>query len=506
LATNEFSGNTYTCADVGVPCRGDDILATLAIEKNDYVIPVIGLLANFVGFLVVAILLLQFYKVQLNKHATPILSKIDTDVKEETIAEEMDHVRKVTVSLQDVGLRLESKPMFGAKVNKVLLDSITADFQPGTLSIIMGGSGTGKSTLLNLVAARKPKIGTFSKLTQKGKILFNGKEETDISRVSSICSFVRQSDDHLLPALTCRETLIYAAKLRLPSQLPTEKKVAKADHVMNLLGLKHCANTIVGDELVKGLSGGEKRRLSIGIQLLTDPSVLVVDEPTSGLDAFTAHHIMESLKELASSGRTVICSIHQPRSDIFSMFDDILLLARGGRVAYSGPSKSIINYFAEQNLVLPKFCNPADFILDITSIDLRSSDAEAKTRKQLDMLVQNWHATPSTVNNEDPREKEEIKLRKVIPFYQAFPILTHRSIINSKRQFHIVLARIFQVVALGVIQALFYARQSNNQASVQNRLGVIVSEINIATNTLCFICWAIKLCRCLSCRKKCIVV
>jgi ABC-type multidrug transport system ATPase subunit len=494
LASNEFSNNSYECADVGVPCRGNDVLVSLGIAREDYRIPFIGLGVNMVGFLIIAILLLQFYKVNGTKHATPVAaSKVVVDLKEQTIAEEMDHVRKVTVRLENVGLDLDLKPFFGNATKKSLLQSINAEFQPNALTIIMGVSGSGKSTLLNLLCGRKPHVGIHSKIFQKGRILFNGREETDLSRVASICSFVRQSDEHLLPALTCRETLVYAAKLRLPVHLTDEVKIAKADHVLNLLGLKHCAHTIVGDEQVKGLSGGEKRRLSIGIQLLTDPSVLIVDEPTSGLDAFTAHHIMETLKELAMSGRTVICSIHQPRSDIFSMFDDVLLLARGGRVAYSGPAKSIISYFAQQNLHLPKFCNPADFILDVTSIDLRNEEEEAKTRKQLEALIENWHGAPTHQIQEDPIEIEQVKLRKVIPFHRAFPILTHRSIVNSKRQFHVVIARIFQVLALGIIQALYFARQSNGQVSVQNRIGVLVLLFDVATNHLCLVCRTFEL-------------
>lgn len=154
------------------------------------------------------------------------------------------------------------------------------------------------------------RAGQGTKVVHSGTISYNGKVISS-KMVTSICSFVLQSDDFLLAALTTRETLEFAARLRLPESMTRQQKEARADEVLNLLGLRHCASVVVGGEMLKGLSGGEKRRLSIGIQLITNPAVLVIDEPTSGLDAFTAHQIMKTLKAIAMTGRTVICSIHQ---------------------------------------------------------------------------------------------------------------------------------------------------------------------------------------------------
>lgn len=120
-----------------------------------------------------------------------------------------------------------------------------------------------------------------------------------------------------------------------------------------MLGLKDCADNMVGGELVKGISGGEKRRLSLAVQLLSDPPVLLADEPLSGLDAFVARNVMQTLKDLATSGRTVIVSVHQPRSDIWQMFDQILLLVKGGKTAYSGPTSAILDEFEEVGQVCP---------------------------------------------------------------------------------------------------------------------------------------------------------
>ncbi|KAJ2994375.1 hypothetical protein HDV02_001649 [Globomyces sp. JEL0801] len=477
LSSNEFTDNVYKCEDVGRPCEGNSILESLAIERNDYTYTYIGLVGNWLVFMILSIVLLQYYKIDPTKHAKQLQK---TKKKKEVVEMELKEFnsRKVDLTLKNVSLELTTKPMFRSATNKMLLSNISGTFSHSSLSIVMGGSGTGKSTLLSLLCGRSLSVGSNSKMKQSGSILFNGKEIKDQSIISSICSFVRQSDDHLLPSLTCRETLVYAARLRLPQSFTEDMKVSRALEVLRLLGLSHCADTIVGSETSKGLSGGEKRRLSIGIQMLVDPSVLIIDEPTSGLDAFTAHHIMETLKSIANTGRTIICSIHQPRSDIFVMFDHILLLTLGGRVAYSGSAKSIIPYFQQMDIDIPTHINPADLILDVTSIDFRNSLAEQQSKKRIEDIITVWKNTGNNVDLEkssviDQLDVGEIYARKMLPMSKAFPILLERSYLNIKREPTILLSRILQVVSLGIIQALFFTPQGNDQASVQNRLGIL---------------------------------
>jgi ATP-binding cassette subfamily G (WHITE) protein 8 (sterolin 2) len=192
-------------------------------------------------------------------------------------------------------------------------------------------------------------------------------------------TIVPQFDYHL-PSLTVLETLQYQARLRLP--VDTDEKVMKGRvyEVLRTLGLSHCAGVQVGGAELKGISGGEKRRLSIGVQLLGDPSICLFDEPTTGLDAFTARHIVQTLKELAfmptspldnSVGRkrTVILSIHQPRYDIFACIDEVTLLSRG-ELVWSGPVADMMQHFASLGHPCPELVNPADFILDLSSIDV----------------------------------------------------------------------------------------------------------------------------------------
>jgi len=228
------------------------------------------------------------------------------------------------------------------------------------LNVILG---SGKSSLLNLLCRRLH--GSFnSRYHYSGDLLFNNTVPTD-SVIRALTSYVVQDDNALLPSLTVRETLHFAAIIRLPTHFTRSQKVARAETVMAQLGLRHCADTLIGSEFVKGISGGEKRRVSIGIQILTDPKILFLDEPSSGLDAHTAHSMMELLRALAMEGRTVICTIHQSRSDLFPLFGNLLLLANGGRMIYSGKAEKMVEYFAEAGYKCPTFANPAYLPLSI---------------------------------------------------------------------------------------------------------------------------------------------
>lgn len=191
-----------------------------------------------------------------------------------------------------------------------------------------------------------------------------------------MCHIVEQFDYHL-PFLTVKETLTFHAQMRLPIQTSPESIQIRVIHVMKQLGLISCASVKVGSSEHKGISGGEKRRLSIGVQLLSDPRIFLFDEPTSGLDAFTARHIILNLKNLTkrdkhsntSALRTILLSIHQPRYDIFALIDQVILLSRGSLI-WSGHVKDMLAHFSSLNFTCPKLINPADYILDLSSIDV----------------------------------------------------------------------------------------------------------------------------------------
>ena len=211
-----------------------------------------------------------------------------------------------------------------------------------------------------------------SNLTITGSTHYNG--SPDLLTVTT--AYVTQTDV-LIPSLTVRETLLYAASFRLPSSTTPQRRKQLVEEVILELGLKECADTRVGDGVKKGeCSGGERRRVSIAIQMLRNPSILFLDEPTTGLDATSALHLVKTLKRLANMGRTIITTIHQPRSGIFSLFDRVTLLSRG-RVAYTGPTSDCLLWF---DGLLPgglrPHVNPADYLIDIIAVDTQTKKAE----------------------------------------------------------------------------------------------------------------------------------
>lgn len=249
----------------------------------------------------------------------------------------------------------------------------------GQMLAIIGSSGCGKTSLLDIITCRD-EGGT----KKSGEILINGKPCTP-SLVKKSIAHVRQ-DDRLLPHLTVRETLTFVAKLRLPTHFTQAQRDQRVDDVIAELRLRQCANTRVGNNYVRGVSGGERRRVSIAVQLLWNPGILILDEPTSGLDSFTAHNLIITLSRLARGNRLVLLSVHQPRSDIFQLFDLVVLLSSGSAV-YFGPAKDMVPYFTSLGHPCPRYCNPSDFYVDLISIDRRSSEKEAECLERTRVLA-----------------------------------------------------------------------------------------------------------------------
>lgn len=180
-----------------------------------------------------------------------------------------------------------------------------------------------------------------------------------------------QQDDVLYSHQTVRETLDMAAQLRLHDASSKEERDALVTSLIAQLGLVKAQDTEIGNERVRGVSGGERKRTNLGVELISDPSVIFLDEPTSGLDSFQAESVVHTLKKLASNGRTVFTSIHQPSSQIFAQFDQLLLLSEGQGM-YFGPAKDAVAYFSGLSYRCPRHFNPADFFLDLLSIDYRT--------------------------------------------------------------------------------------------------------------------------------------
>ncbi|KAM0321918.1 hypothetical protein ACHAQA_009815 [Verticillium albo-atrum] len=393
---NEFEGSFYDCPLPGgesdpacYQYTGEFIMDSLGFPSNWVWRPIVVMTSFVVFFCILSAIGLQFVPVEMTIARA---RNSDTDLsagKEKMRAQSISEVRTIDVGLDDFALALDKRSALGKKLpTKTILNPVNTTFQAGVLNIIMGPSGSGKTSLLNAMALRlHNNIGT--QYRPAGKLTFNGAVPSN-AVIRSICSYVCQDDDALLPSLTVRETLRFSAGLRLPSWMTKEEKFRRAEEVLLKMGLKDCADNLVGSDLIKGISGGEKRRVTIAVQLLSDPRVLLLDEPTSGLDAFTANSIMEVLQGLAMEGRTLILTIHQARSDLFKHFGNVLLLARGGSPAYAGSAKDMLSYFQRQGFECPAHTNPADFALDLITIDLQQEDREADSREKVKRLVDAW--------------------------------------------------------------------------------------------------------------------
>jgi ABC-type multidrug transport system ATPase subunit/ABC-type multidrug transport system permease subunit len=455
---------------------GQYVMESLGFPSNWIVRPILILLAFVFAFYLGAALILQLWKVEMSVSKA---QKIDTDAsagKEKmTAVRSLDEVRTVHVSLHDYGLDVERRKSVMEKSQIPILKHVTATFEPRVLNVIMGPSGSGKSSLLNGMGCRLHNSMT-TKYQTHGEILFNGAVPWE-GVIRSICGFVSQDDDSLLPYLTVRENLHFAAGLRLPTHLSKEEKVQRAEAVLLKMGLRDCADTLVGNALVKGISGGEKRRVTISIQILTEPRVLLLDEPTSGLDAFTASSIIDVLRGLANEGRTLILTIHQSRSDLFNHFGNILLLTRGGSSVFAGKGSRMVPHFAALGYECPVATNPADFALDLITVNLQQSVQEARSRETVQSLISSWDNARPPIRRVSSHIATPAELgslaRAVTPFRIAFPLLLRRSFINFRRNPPSVIARTTQVLGFAILLTLFFAPLQHNYYSVQTRVGFI---------------------------------
>mmetsp|Transcript_44184 Transcript_44184/g.92887 ORF Transcript_44184/g.92887 Transcript_44184/m.92887 type:complete len:698 (-) Transcript_44184:19-2112(-) len=260
---------------------------------------------------------------------------------------------------RNVNMTLNNK-----KSTRTLLNNVWGECPPGEITAIMGPSGAGKTSLLNILSGRSQ---NNSKITIDSDIRMNEYQvDPTAIDVRKQIAFVAQ-DDSLPFTATPREAIRFSAKLRLP-RINTDDEIEELTKKMLAeLGLDDCADTMIGGELIKGISGGERKRTSVGLELVTKPSLVFLDEPTSGLDSFSAMQVIKVLKKIASAGCSVLFTIHQPSSEVFNSFDRLILLNKG-MVMYQGPVNDIPDFFAQHNHPMPKNYNPADWIMEVSQM------------------------------------------------------------------------------------------------------------------------------------------
>ncbi|KAI9157280.1 hypothetical protein LWI28_019737 [Acer negundo] len=377
---------------------------------------------------------------------------------------------------------------------KTLLNDISGEARDGEILAVLGASGSGKSTLIDALANR------IAKGSLKGSVTLNG--EVLESRMLKVISAYVMQDDLLFPMLTVEETLMFAAEFRLPRTLSKSKKKMRVQALIDQLGLRNAAKTIIGDEGHRGVSGGERRRVSIGTDIIHDPILLFLDEPTSGLDSTSAFMVVKVLQRIAQSGSLVIMSIHQPSYRILGLLDRMIFLSRGQTV-YSGSPMSLPSFFAEFGHPIPENENRTEFALDLIR-ELEGSPGGTKSMVEFNKSWLNMKQSRNSSSNQHEIEQhyqQGLSLKEAIsasisrgklvsgattnssasptsmvptfanPFWIEMAVLSKRSILNSRRLPELFGIRLGAVLVTGFILATMYWQLDNSPKGVQERLG-----------------------------------
>ncbi|EEY56183.1 ATP-binding Cassette (ABC) Superfamily [Phytophthora infestans T30-4] len=370
-----FDGIDY-CARYGMK-MSEYALSTYEVPPERYWIwyGMVFMVASYVLFLFCAFVALEYHRYErpanivLAIEAIPEPSKSDAYSLAQTpcsqekdvevvlpVAAASDRFVPVTVAFKDLWYTVPDPA--NPKETIDLLKGISGYARPGTITALMGSSGAGKTTLMDVIAGRK----TGGKV--QGQILLNGHPATDLA-IRRSTGYCEKMDIHS-ESSTIREALTFSAFLRQGADVPESYKYDTVDTCLELLGLSPIA-----DQIIRGSSMEQMKRLTIGVELAAQPSVLFLDEPTSGLDARSAKLIMDGVRKVADTGRTVVCTIHQPSAEVFQVFDSMLLLKRGGETVFAGElgvnASEMIKYFESIEGVekLRDNYNPASWMLDV---------------------------------------------------------------------------------------------------------------------------------------------
>ncbi|PRP76492.1 ATP-binding cassette sub-family G member 2-like, partial [Planoprotostelium fungivorum] len=365
---------------------------------------------------------------------------------------------------------------------KVILNNISGFAKSGEVVAIMGPSGGGKTSFIDILAGRK-NTGVIH-----GQVLVNGApRDGTFKRVSG---YVMQ-DEKLIGTLTVKEHLMYVARLKLPSNFNWSQREAKVLRTLSDLGISHIADTLIGTEMTRGISGGEKRRVTIASELVSDPCILFLDEPTSGLDSHTSQRLMKRLKTMAvERNKTILMSIHQPSSGIFNSFDQLMLLSRGECVYY-GPRSQAMDHFASLGYHSPLHYNPADYLLDLV-IENDRSTIRAMARSYRD-----GHAARDMVRQIDEAKEtylarsgltlspaifrrakyvpppSELRAQYMTSWFTQVYVIAHRTFLNNFRNPYLLRFQYIAVSVLGIVLGGVYWHPGVYISDVKDRLGCL---------------------------------
>ncbi|XP_051515164.1 broad substrate specificity ATP-binding cassette transporter ABCG2-like isoform X2 [Myxocyprinus asiaticus] len=395
-----------------------------------------------------------------------------------------------TVSFHKIHYSVKMKSGFICKrkiTRKDILIDLNGLMKPG-LNAILGATGSGKSSFLDVLAARKDPAGL------SGEVLIDGAPQPP--NFKCLSGYVVQ-DDVVMGTLTVRENLRFSAALRLPKSISQREKDEKVEKLIQELGLSKVADSRVGTQLIRGISGGERKRTNIGMELIIDPPVLFLDEPTTGLDASTANSVLMLLKRMANNGRTIILSIHQPRYSIYRLFDSLTLLV-GGKQVYHGPAQNALDYFSEIGYTCEAHNNPADFFLDVINGDstavalnklnhndeLDQEQLSSSLKGIEDRLVEEYKKSSDYKQTQSELERivqgqdysTRPKSRTITyntSFCHQFKWVLKRTFRNLMLNPQTSFAQIGVMIFLALIVGVIFFGVQQNSSGIQNRMGAL---------------------------------
>jgi ABC-type multidrug transport system ATPase subunit/ABC-type multidrug transport system permease subunit len=378
---------------------------------------------------------------------------------------------------------------------RTLINNVSGYAKSGEVTAIMGPSGCGKSSLLNFLTHRI----NFPKGSSHSGDAYINSEKVPFQKIAEVSSYVMQ-DDLLFDILTPRETLFFVAKLKYNK--PDNEIAEMVDNLLSELKLTKCKDVRIGNEMRKGISGGERKRTSIGMEIMSNPSIMFLDEPTSGLDTQTSFTIIEYLKDLAAKqNKAVIFAIHQPSSNIFGLFDRLLLMNKGEAV-YQGKPIGVINHFNSLGIPLSSRANPADAFMHkmeeqnaliergtVVEMKLDYEEGNIKEIKKLKhdkTLMENYreiiepkiNAEMEAIIQEGEKCNVISKKEEKTGFWNEFKVLTKRTFTNVLRNPIMIRVRLLTIFASAFIDCSIFYNMGKDQVGTQNRMGFIFHFTN----------------------------